>query len=237
MSHIEQRRFLSTVAEFFPRCFVDSRVLEIGSLDVNGSARSFFNNCDYTGVDVAPGPGVDVVCGGHEYDEPDGSFDIVLSMETMEHNPYWVGTVTNMLRLCRTGGMVFMSCASLGRPEHATARSDPQSSPLTIGLGWDYYRNLSEAQLRKAVASTHYPVLAGYWTNWHCQDLYMVAVKGATTPEVNERFASMDRAIDAVVRRDNRALRPTIKRLVLGQPYGETIITSLRRLRRMGWGA
>jgi SAM-dependent methyltransferase len=237
MSHSQQRRFLATVAEFFPEFFVGSRVLEIGSLDVNGSARSFFTNCDYTGLDVAPGIGVDVVCGGHEYDAADGTFDIVLSMETMEHNPYWVDTVRNMLRLCRTGGTVLVSCASLGRPEHGTTRSDPGSSPLTVGLGWDHYRNLSEAELRRTVVSARHQVLVRYWTNWQTHDLYMAAVKGTPNAEVTERFASMSSVIETDVRRENQALRARVKRIVLGRRHGETVVTSVRRLRRMCRGA
>jgi hypothetical protein len=41
---------------------------------------------------------------------------------------------------------VMMTCASEGRAEHGTTRSDPGSSPLT--LGWDYYRNLTEQDFR-----------------------------------------------------------------------------------------
>ena len=231
MSHDQQRRFLARVAEFFPQLFVSSRVLEIGSLDVNGSARSFFTDCDYIGLDVAPGPGVDVVCGGHEYDAPNGTFDVVLSMETMEHNPHWIDTVSNMVRLARTGGLVIISCASLGRPEHGTRRSDPESSPLTIELGWDYYRNVSEAELHRAVANVHHQLQVRYWTNWRSNDLYMAAVKGTPSTETSEQFALMSGVIDADVRRHNRSVRAQLKRLVLTRRQGEWVVTFVRRFR------
>jgi hypothetical protein len=41
-----------------------------------------------------------------------------------------------------------MTCATTGRPEHGTTRTTPQDSPLTIGLGWDYYKNLTEQDFR-----------------------------------------------------------------------------------------
>lgn len=64
-------------------------MLEVGSMDINGTIREFFRD---TGLDVTPGPRVDVVCGGQEYAAPDRSFDVVLSCEAMEHNPDRVQT-------------------------------------------------------------------------------------------------------------------------------------------------
>lgn len=118
-------------------------MLEIGSLDINGTIRSAFDHCDYTGIDVAAGKGVDVVCEGQSYDAPDGSFDTVISCECLEHNRHWKGTFQNMIRLCKPDGLIVMSCATLGRSEHGTARSDPDASPLTVDKGWNYYRNLT----------------------------------------------------------------------------------------------
>ena len=232
MSHDEQRRFIAGVAEYLPEFFVGTRVLEIGSLDVNGSIRSFFVDCDYKGLDVAPGPGVDIVGGGHEFDAPNGSFDVVVSVETMEHNPYWIETVGNMLRLCREGGLILITCASLGRVEHGTTRSDPQSSPLTIGLGWDYYRNVSEVDMRRAVASAGHQILAGYWTNWRNHDLYMAAVKGTPSRDTSQQFALMCNEVDAAVGSKNRAARPRVKRLLLARRGGESLLALMRRLRR-----
>ena len=47
-----------------------------------------------------------------------------------------------MIRLCKPGGLVVMTCATTGRPEHGTRRTSPNDSPLT--LDWDYYKNLTE---------------------------------------------------------------------------------------------
>ena len=49
-----------------------------------------------------------------------------------------------MLRLTKAGGLVVMTCASQGRPEHGTRRSDECSAPLAVQVGWqDYYKNLT----------------------------------------------------------------------------------------------
>lgn len=148
MSHGEQQAFFAETARDLPDHFTGVRVLEVGSLDVNGSVRRHFTDCDYTGVDVADGPGVDLVAQGQDLVFPDGHFDTTISAECFEHNPYWSETFANMVRMTRPGGLVAFSCASTGRPEHGTPRSDPGSSPLTVGLGWEYYRNLTEDDFR-----------------------------------------------------------------------------------------
>jgi hypothetical protein len=136
MSHHAQQLFVESVKTSFPEFFTKRRVLEIGSLDLNGSIRSYFSNCEYIGVDLAAGAGVDVIGSGHELVYPDGSFDVVASCECFEHNKFWKETFENMCRMA--SGLVFFTCASHARPEHGTRLSEPESSPFTN----DYYHNL-----------------------------------------------------------------------------------------------
>ena len=140
MSHREQQDYITSIKERFPQYFQDVKVLEIGSLNINGTLRDYFTNCDYTGVDLEPGPGVDVISPGQDLDYPDRSFDITISAECFEHNPYWVQTFINMQRMSK--GLVAFTCAGEGRPEHGTSRQDPWCSPFTVGK-WDYYKNLT----------------------------------------------------------------------------------------------
>lgn len=120
--------------------FAGVKVLEVGSLDINGSVRDFFTDCDYIGVDLDEGPGVDVVAQGQDLDYPDRSFDTVVSAECFEHNPYWLETFINMHRMADV--LVIFTCATTGRHEHGTTKTSPSDSPFT--LDWDYYRNLTE---------------------------------------------------------------------------------------------
>ena len=143
MSHFEQQVFVRLINLMFPRMFTGARVLEVGSLDINGSVRDLFTNCDYTGVDLCDGPGVDLVAQGQDLDFPTGHFDVTISAECFEHNPYWLATFVNMHRMTRNEGLVVFTCATEGRPEHGTARTTPADSPFT--LEWDYYRNLVES--------------------------------------------------------------------------------------------
>lgn len=144
MSHSEQRTYIQSLKHRFPEAFSGRKVLEVGSLDINGTVRDFFEGCEYVGVDVGEGPGVDVVANGENLTYPDKSFDVAISCECFEHNPAWKETFVNMHRMA--ADMVIFTCASEGRPEHGTKRSDPGSSPLTAE--WEYYRNLTEGDFR-----------------------------------------------------------------------------------------
>ena len=154
MAHEYQKQFTNKVKNTNPTFFSNKKVLEVGSLDINGSMREFFEECEYIGIDVGNGKGVDVVCSGHEYDAPDDTFDVTLSTECFEHNPYWAETFANMVRLTKSGGLIFFTCATTGRHEHGTRRTSPTKSPLTIEKGWDYYRNLDEKDFRSAYEET-----------------------------------------------------------------------------------
>lgn len=151
MAHLQQMQFVDNLRLKLPAYFRNTKVLEIGSLDINGSVRSFFEGCDYTGIDLEEGPGVDVVCQGQDFQSEPQSFDVVCSLECFEHNPYWIDTFVNMMRHCKPGGLIFFTCATTGRPEHGTARTTPSDSPFTVNAGWNYYRNLTEKDFRQQI--------------------------------------------------------------------------------------
>lgn len=180
MAHPEQLKFVERVKQHAGSFFCKQRVLEVGSLDLNGSVRIFFEECDYVGVDVAPGKGVDLVCQGQLVDHPTGHYDVVISCEAMEHNPYWVETTANMLRLCRPGGLFILSCASHGRAEHGTTRTNPVDSPLTVGLKWDYYRNLAAADFENALPLDRWFATHRFFQNWNSYDLLLVGIRGGS---------------------------------------------------------
>jgi SAM-dependent methyltransferase len=176
MAHEEQLAFVELVSDCLPMFFRGSRVIEVGSLDINGTVRKFFTDCSYTGLDVAPGPGVDLVCQGQDYDGPTESFDTVISCEAMEHNPYWQETFKNMVRLCKGGGLVLMTCATTGRREHGTTRSESGSSPNTVNLGWEYYRNLVPGDFKAAFDLDKLFIQHRFFSNWRSFDLYFCGI-------------------------------------------------------------
>jgi SAM-dependent methyltransferase len=185
MAHPEQLEFVGMVKTAFPTFFKGARTLEIGSLDINGTIRQFFVDCPYIGLDVAAGPGVDVVCQGQSYDAQDGSFDTVISCEAMEHNPYWQQTLANMIRVCRPGGLIIMTCATVGRKEHGTTRTSPSNSPLSVGLGWEYYKNLTARDIKGALTLDNDLSPHAFFTNWTSRDLYLIGFKRGAPPPVD----------------------------------------------------
>lgn len=71
----------------------------------------------FVGVDANPGPGVDVVSLGHEFD-PEEEVDLVLSLVALEHDPHWPETLRAAAGWLRPGGVLCIVCAGPGCREH-----------------------------------------------------------------------------------------------------------------------
>ena len=54
MAHHQEFEFIAAVKAALPQFFSGQRVLEVGSLDINGSIRTAFDACDYVGADLSP---------------------------------------------------------------------------------------------------------------------------------------------------------------------------------------
>jgi SAM-dependent methyltransferase len=194
MSHKQQIEFISLVKENFPDFFEAKKILEVGSLDLNGSIRSFFSsNCEYTGVDLEIGKGVDLAVPGQLLDLSSRSFDLTLSCECFEHNPFWVETFINMLRMTKQGGLVIMSCACYGRAEHGTKNSCPQASPFTVNQDWDYYCNLSSFDFEKKLNLNNWFSLYRFYYKYKSHDLYFVGI--IKNPEESRNYVPQLNAI------------------------------------------
>lgn len=149
MAHPQQREFCLSVRNRFPEHFTGKWALDIGSLDINGNNQYLFDKSGYIGVDLLPGRNVDFACKGHELQFPDNSFDVIVSTECFEHDPYYEKTIKNIVRMLRPGGLFLFTCATTGRPEHGTRRTRPEDAPLIQEFGdWgDYYKNLDEQDI------------------------------------------------------------------------------------------
>ena len=121
-------------------------ILEIGSLNINGGVRHFFEPWidTYTGIDVQEGPGVDVVANATEYSNPE-FYDIIVTNETFEHTRDWREIIQRSYKnLSPTNGLFIATMAGEGRPVH---------SAIDTGQirDWEHYANIGAWDLNKTL--------------------------------------------------------------------------------------
>lgn len=179
MAHIQQQEFCKSIQNKFPDFFENKFVLDIGSLDINGNNQEYFENSNYIGVDIAYGRNVDIVSKGHELGFPENTFDIIISTECFEHDQYYIKTIQNIYRMLKPGGLFIFTCATIGRAEHGTRRTTPEDAPLLQGdIEWsDYYKNLTETDIREVLDIEKDFVLFEFSTNEISHDLYFYGFK------------------------------------------------------------
>lgn len=179
MAHIQQINFCRSLRDKFPKYFFNIKVLDCGSLDINGSNRDLFVNCHYTGIDIAHGKNVDIVSKIHEFNARNELYDVICSTECFEHDKYYPLSLQNMVRMLRSGGLLFFSCATTGRPEHGTKATTPANSPFTASMeAWeDYYKNLTEQDIRQAINIDQIFSEFEFSANQEIKDLYFWGIK------------------------------------------------------------
>jgi SAM-dependent methyltransferase len=95
-------------------------VLDVGGADVNGSYRDLFSDprIRYHATDLEESAGVEIVLGDpYRFPIADATFDIVLSGQMLEHCEFFWLTFTEMVRVLRPDGLLFLIAPSAG-PVH-----------------------------------------------------------------------------------------------------------------------
>jgi hypothetical protein len=93
-------------------------VIEAGALNVNGSVRPHVESlgpASYTGTDMRPGPGVDLVCDAADLP---GRAHVVISTEMLEHARDWQAAVRGLVDAVADGGLLVLTTRSPGFPYH-----------------------------------------------------------------------------------------------------------------------
>lgn len=98
-------------------------VIEVGSLDINGSLRPVvqsFAPSRYIGVDIQAGRGVDQICRVEDLIATFGrdSFDLVICTELLEHVTDWSVVIHNLKEIVKPGGTLLITTRSLGFGYH-----------------------------------------------------------------------------------------------------------------------
>ena len=152
------------------------RVLELGSRDVNGSVRNIFRAHGtlfprYVGLDIAPGPGVDVVADAATWTPPAGEEpDCVVTTEMLEHVADAEAVIANVGRILKPGGVLLLTCATDPRAPHSAI----DGGALHPG---EHYRNVPARELQTWLARWAVRTIVDIYDERG--DLYAFAVKAA----------------------------------------------------------
>src|SRR3989339_1861899 len=117
--HKRVKSFILGIKAMHPEFFRYVKVLDCGSLDINGSNREFFEDSVYTGIDIADGRNVDQVTRVHKFSAP-GLYDVIISTEMLEHDNCLSQSLHHMFNLLKPGGLMIITAAGFGREEHGT---------------------------------------------------------------------------------------------------------------------
>jgi SAM-dependent methyltransferase len=173
--------FIKNVLSIF---FVNKKVLDVGSGDINGNNNFLFENCEYNGNDVIPANNVTIVSKTKDLQFSSETFDTIISTECFEHDPEYVESWLKIYEMLKSGGLFVFTCASTGRAEHGTRSVFPCDSYGTIGNieGMiDYYKNLTEKDLDDVLhLNKSFSQWATYY-NSESNDLYFVGIKKGGT--------------------------------------------------------
>ena len=123
MTHPIQELWCKQIKKEYPEYFKNKKVIDIGSLDINGNNRGLFTNCEYIGVDVIPGKNVDIVSIAHKLEFNNESFDVIISTNALEHDMYFPLTMKKMYNLLKPNGLLFFTAAHKWK-EHGTIHKE-----------------------------------------------------------------------------------------------------------------
>lgn len=151
-------------------------ILDLGSFDVNGSYRGYFEfpSWTYRGIDRSAGKNVDIVLQDpYNWREiKSGSADVVISGQAFEHIEFFWLTMLEIARVLKPGGLCCLIAPS-GGPEHRY--------PVDC---WRYYpdgfvalarfASLDVAEVYSQNGTTGYPDGSDMW-----QDTVLICRKAA----------------------------------------------------------
>jgi SAM-dependent methyltransferase len=111
------KRFFDVYSQQFIERGTPTKVIEVGSQDVNGSIRQCAPKAfQYIGVDFVAGKGVDVVLDDpYILPFPDASVNIVATSSCLEHSEFFWLLYLEMLRILTVDGLLYINVPSNGQ--------------------------------------------------------------------------------------------------------------------------
>lgn len=183
--HIEARDFVARTKARFPAHFANGRrVLDVGSLDMNGNNRFLFDpTCIYQGIDIVSGSNVDHVCAAGDFcaDEAPAQYDTVVSTECFTYDLDFVRSLRNIVRLLKPGGLFVFTCATTGRPEHGLwpRPHDVVVAQSTVDWYPTYLHTLTPEDIQRAVPIHVYFDAHSFEIDTVAKDMHFWGVRNA----------------------------------------------------------
>lgn len=192
--HLEAKEFTLFVKKILFNFFINKRVLDVGSGDINGNNRFLFENCEYDGNDVIQANNVTIVSKTKDLPFADNTFDTIISTECFEHDPEYKESFIKIYNMLKPSGLFCFTCASTGRKEHGTRRLNPYDSYGTIGNledMSDYYKNLTETDINEVLPLNELFSVWNTYYNTVAHDLYFVGIKkGSSNVSILETYTN-----------------------------------------------
>lgn len=114
----------------YPKSFKKAKVLELGSLNINGSVREHFEDCEFVGIDWREGEDVDIVCFAHETLFEKNYFDVIISFSMLEHDIFWKDSLAHNLPYLKKDGLIMLNwIGKAGKKHHLECSPDGKFHP------------------------------------------------------------------------------------------------------------
>jgi len=131
------------------------KILEVGSLDINGSQKAYnfmggkkswlevvSDTEDYTGIDMVDGRGVDVVMNAHDLKFEKNTFDLVLCLNMLEHDDNIKATFDEMYMVMKYNGLLIASYSNETGSKHGSSKHFKGVSDKDIDKCLDKFRGI-----------------------------------------------------------------------------------------------
>lgn len=132
---VEQRKKITEIK--------GKKIVDFGAYDHYFNVKGIFQGSDHVlGIDIKPGPGVDLVIDARDFKGTD--YDVVVCAELLEHVPFPEEIIDAAWRALKEGGLLILTAAAPPRAPHCC---------MGLAVGNEYYTNIHPAALQAMLSN------------------------------------------------------------------------------------
>ncbi len=108
--HLNEMYLATKFENKYAKFEAGNNVLDVGSLDINGTLKTVFpiSRYNYIGCDIKAGPNVDIVLDSPHNWQYIGYYDIVVCASVVEHVDDIYKFFENLRSVCKVGGIIWI---------------------------------------------------------------------------------------------------------------------------------